>query len=61
MIENFKISLKEIDKINLINEDDKKYRIKIEAEGILANAKINLHTLGPTIFSALVLKAAPPL
>ena len=28
MIENFKISLKEIDKINLINEDDKKYRIK---------------------------------
>ncbi len=28
MIENFKISLKEIDKINLINEDDKNYRIK---------------------------------
>ena len=28
MIENFKISLKEIDKINLINQDDKKFRIK---------------------------------
>ena len=28
MIENFKISLKEIDKINLINQDDKNYRIK---------------------------------
>ena len=28
MIENFKINLKEIDKINLINQDDKNYRIK---------------------------------
>ena len=28
MIENFKISLKEIDKINLINQDDKNFRIK---------------------------------
>ncbi len=28
MINNFKISLKEIDKINLINQDDKNYRIK---------------------------------
>ena len=28
MIENFKINLKEIDKINLINQDDKIYRIK---------------------------------
>tara|TARA_B100002052_G_scaffold234203_1_gene217368 strand:- start:2548 stop:3801 length:1254 start_codon:yes stop_codon:yes gene_type:complete len=28
MIENFKISLKEIDKINLINQEDKNYRIE---------------------------------
>ena len=28
MLENFKISLKEIDKINLINQEDKNYRIK---------------------------------
>ena len=28
MIEDFKISLKEIDKINLINQDDRNYRVK---------------------------------